>query len=686
MWTKEDTAKLHQLAIVEKKTYNEMVKILGKTYDSIKHKLSRTNWDLFFKNNASTSLGTRTWSMEEMLLLHTWRSELNKSYKEISKKLGRTPNACENAFKKTDWIKFFDSQIDTAIQANASNVQCQQENNIQNIATHMVNLSRHNIDVLDEMQKSFFLKKSGMQEEDLPIDFKEIKKKAKTIMNKMGLCFPTHLQLPKGTYIIVGDSHGKHTKRHNISLIKNVAKQVKAKNIIHVGHFLDDDDEASYCWNDFNNLIVLAKREELQTLSAEKRSYKIVRHEIEMGDLSVCNQDEISDYTNTFIGNLKKQVFPTSTVVNSHRHEMETRTTSEDDSTCQLFSPGCLCEPHIVRTIKQINFEEGKMQVKLAYWDGFSKYRRMRHRYVFWEQGLLVVHVGDNNTFDVIGCRIFKTSKGYTTSYFDKIITENSVLSPNKKIFFNGDAHVLHHDINILDLQEQFCDDYKPDVVVNLGDVANNEPLNHHQMSKNGWAIPKSILAETAGVHYVLQKMRKWSKEFYLIYGNHERFSKDFVNKLPQFKDLLDFSFITNLKALNIELIPHKNTLRIDGLKLMHGDLTMFRSRGQGKLEKAAHVFGNNVVIGDVHYPSARFGCYSVGLTGKIDQEYNEPMATSWLNGLGFCNIFEDKCFISVLSISNNRFTINNKQYKPKKPKTWQVPDFQASVHYDFAH
>jgi predicted phosphodiesterase len=258
------------------------------------------------------------------------------------------------------------------------------------------------------------------------------------------------------------------------------------------------------------------------------------------------------------------------------------------------------------------------------------------------------------------------------------------VYSPSKKIFFNGDAHVLYHDENVLDIQEQFCKDYKPDVVVNLGDVENNAPLNHHEMSRNGWSIRKSILKESAAVHYVLKKMRKWAKKFYLLFGNHERFSKDFTAKMPQFEDLLDFGFITNLESMDIKLIPHKNILKFDGLKFIHGDLKLFGAKGQSKIEKASHVFGNNVVMADVHYPSARFGCYSVGLSGKIDQSYNEPMATRWLQGFGFCNVFEDKCFINVVSVRNNRFSINHKQYKPKCPKSWQPPPFKASIMYDF--
>lgn len=682
MWTLPEIEKLHRLVCEQGKSYAEAGHLLKKSQTSIRKKVRRTNWENFLKDKRSVEIDKRLWTKEELILLHALRVDANKSYIEIADKLGRTPISCERKFQDVKWEEINPSKIGDVLKEKDEKETSLTKDSVKSIANHMVNLSRHNIDVLEEMQKSYFLNKSGLKESDLPLSYKDIKEEAKNILNKMGLCFNSHLHFKEGTYIIVGDSHGKHTKRHTIDLIKNLNKHLKATNIIHIGHFLDDDNESSYCWEDFSNLIVLAKREELQKLSSDNHKYNIIRNEIRLGDLSICNQDEIGDYTNTFIGNLKKQVFPESTVINSHRHEMDTRTTS--DGVSQLFSPGCLCEPHIVRTIKQINFEDGDVQIKLAYWDGFSKYRKMRHRNVFWEQGLFVVHVDSKNSFDVIGCKILKTSKGYTTSYFNKIITENGVYDPSEKIFFNGDAHVLSHDENVLDLQDQFCKDYKPSIAVNIGDISDGRPLNHHQMSRNGWAINKSLLQETAGVHYVLKKMREWSKKFYLIYGNHERFVKDFVEKLPQFSDLLDFEFIMDLKSIDVDLIKHKEILRLNGLKFIHGDLKLYGARGQSKLEKVSQSLGQNTILGDIHYPSMRFGCYSVGLSGKIDQEYNETSATRWLHGFGFCNVFEDKCFVSLISIRNNQFSINKKKYTPKHPSQWKIPIFEASISYNF--
>ena len=683
MWIKKELCSLYDLRNNKKMTWENIAQVLKKSRNSCRNIYRRTNWKLFHINPESVKLSPKEWSKEELVTLHSLRTSAKMSYENIASKLGRTPISCENKFLRTDWTENNINLINDALENKENGKKNSANETAEQLASHMANLSRHNVDKLEEMSKSYFIEKNNLKESELPIPFKEIKEIAKQILQKMGLCYDAQVSLGKGTYIIVGDSHGKHTRRHVINVVKNLSSFLKAKNIIHIGHMLDDDNETSYCWDDIKNLIILAKREELQTLSSKEHKYNIVRNEIFLGNLSICNQDEISDYTNAYIGTIKKQVFPHSTVLNLHRHELDTRTSVEGEMT-QLASPGCLCEPHITRTIKQINWDSENVQVKLAYWDGFSKYRRMRHRYVFWEQGLLVVHVDDNNNYDIVSCRIQKTSKGYATSYYNKIITENGVFDPQEKIFFNGDAHVKSHDENILSLQEQFCNDYKPDTAVNIGDISDNRSLNHHEMEKNGWARSGSVLDEYAGVNYVLGRMRKWAKNFHLLFGNHERFARDFVAKLPQFGDLLKFSFLTNLESLGIKLTEHKEILRLGKLKFVHGDMKMFGAKGGTKLEKTAQVIGENTVLGDVHYPSIRNGCYSVGMSGKMNQEYNETSVTRWMHGFGFCNIFDGQCFISLVNIDKYRFSINNKNYLPKNPSVWQIPLYKASINYNF--
>jgi hypothetical protein len=330
-----------------------------------------------------------------------------------------------------------------------------------------------------------------------------------------------------------------------------------------------------------------------------------------------------------------------------------------------------------------MDFTDG-IQVKQSYPDSFTKYRKMKHMYKFWEQGILVINVDKTGNYTIVPCRISLTSKGYTTSYFDKIYTENGVFAPQEKIFINADIHCPNHSPEILSIQDQFCNDYKPTKHVNLGDQCDNRSVNHWEMSRNGWAIQSNILYEMAYAHYLMRKMSGWATKTYLLFGNHERFVKDFVDKMPQLKELFNLEFVLGIKSLNISVTNLKEMLKMHGITFVHGDFKMFGQRGGTKLEKISGTFGRNTVIGDVHYPSMRLGCCSIGMTGVLDQKYNEKNASKWAHGLGYCNVFDGVPFITSISIPESKCHIDGNVYAPKDCEKWIMRDFQAEISYRY--
>ena len=49
--------------------------------------------------------------------------------------------------------------------------------------------------------------------------------------------------LTNGRYLVVSDSHGKHTSRGMFRLLNNLNANLKFNAVIHVGHILDDDND-----------------------------------------------------------------------------------------------------------------------------------------------------------------------------------------------------------------------------------------------------------------------------------------------------------------------------------------------------------------------------------------------------------------------------------------------------------
>lgn len=557
----------------------------------------------------------------------------------------------------------------------------------------MVELSRHDLDRLDIMEEEQFIERTNAQEYMKGIEFDEIKLLARDALLESGYHRPELSDMKPGTYVIVGDSHGKHTKNEVFDLLRTVCKNVDANGLIHLGHFLDDDNDIHEKWEELGDfLTILVKTEEAKAiehkLEKDSSEFNVVRNEIHIGDFVVTNQEMITDYVRTAVGSLDQEIFPDSTITNLHRLEVDVRCSYKGRK--YIMSPGCLCEKHIIKTVKQIDFAEGR-QVKVSYPDCFVKYRRMRHTYEFWQQGAIVIHY-DGVSTTAIPIQIKEKDGKFYTSYFDKIISsDGEVAEPDEKIFVNGDLHISYHDNDVLSIQENVCKDLKPTKFVTIGDTYNCCSLNHHLMDSgrsmmgNGEVIQdQDIMNEMSALNYILKRMGTWADESYILYGNHERFMLDFVSKYPQLKSVIDFVFLSGLKKLNYNFVDFKEVLEIGPMKFIHGDMRIYGQKGK-KIEKMSRTFGD-CIMGHIHHPAMRFGCTCVGLSGLLNQFYNEKNASNWSHGFVICNQYNGMNFVSTIPITNHKVIINNKRYESSDSNFSDFELESVNISYNFAN
>lgn len=694
-WSNDQLKILHRLIAKEKKTPAEAGKIMGISEGACSRKFGRVNWKTFLKGDNKPK-NKQEWKDLDLQRLYDLHVLASMDFIQIGSIMKRTPVSCERMFQITDW-KHRRPKEELLIEEEKDNERRADEKSTAEFVSNkyvewMMELARYNPDRLLMITKEALIEKAkkalpGFKESDLPLPFNEIKRRAQAGMDELGLKYPEEKKFGKGTYIIVGDSHGKHTKKGMFRLLHTVNKHLRPDQIIHVGHAFDDDDEISYLWDGFSHLTIIGIHNEL-CLFGNKSHADIVRSRVTLGDLIITNQYDITDYVAKYIGRIASRIFPTTCVVNCHRHEMYTRCTNRGSRL--IVSPGCVCEPHIHKTIKQDFIKDKGSGVKRQIRPfGYHKYDRADHMKEYWEQGLLVVEVDKDGKATIHPCRIQKIGKKgkeqYCTSFLDKIYTESGVRNPDQKIFINGDLHCDLHDPNVLDIQRQFCGRYKPDTHINIGDTINNKALNHHEMAKTGGPLNKDMLREIAHTKYVVNKMRTWAQESFAIIGNHERFMLDFIAKFPQMASMLDFEFLIGTSALKIEVTPLKGVLKVGPIKFIHGDVKMYGQAGCNKLEKAGATFGSNTVMGNIHYPAIRTGCYSIGLTGLMDQQYNEIEATQWLQGFAYCNLYGGVGFVSLVNIIDGQCVVGGKVYRPQNPAEWDLPDFTASINFDFA-
>lgn len=686
-WNKKNLNILYTLIAQKSLSFEDAAKILNVTPAACERRYLRTDWDGFILGRKADNQNKK-WTPEELKTLYVLRRESRSPtpYIEIAKKLNRSPISVERKFQTTNWEKIVPGAKCGDINEDDTIVQQVKNADKNNMAFDLVDMSRGEVQRLLDRTEDDFLNKTDRNTEELDPDFnfEEIRELALDIMKRQGYFYPESKEFKKGRFLIVGDSHGKETPRGMFSLLSRMDKELDFDAIIHIGHILDDEWDISCCWEDFRKkLIVLAKKEELEILAGRSEGYEIIRSKIELGGLTVKNQDIVTnEYSVGLAGNAtnKDQYFTGTTIFNLHRIELDTRTT-EDREVIQIYTPGCICRKHVSRHINMsASFNRRRKASKAIN----ATIRRKDHQTNFWEQGLAIVDLDKSGEYSVTLCPIHQIDDyGFTTSYGKMIYTENGSHNPDEKIFVNADPHSDLHDPECLDLQEQICKEYSPHKLVNLGDSLNNQAFNHHMMSRNE-VILNDALKELATTNFIFSRMRKWAPEMYLLFGNHERFLTDFCKKMPQLSKLLDFSFLIGLEKMKIHLTDHKVPLHMGPLVFIHGELVMFGARGGNKMDKARQTFGNNVIMGHTHSPATRQSCHTVGYCGLQDQGYNEPHASKWTQGYAYCNVFKGKAFIHNMTMRPGIGFFAGKSFAVKNPANWIMNEFKASINYSF--
>lgn len=527
----------------------------------------------------------------------------------------------------------------------------------------LLKLSRYDINRLQMISRQEFGKKTNTLNSIFKqgrCSFKQIKNEAFTQLVKTGAKNPHNISLQNGRYLVVSDSHGKHTSRGMFRLLNNLNNHLHFDAVIHVGHILDDDNDISYLWKDFSNFIVVARQEQIRQVQNRKKDYHydVINGYVDIFENRVCNQQVVKDYSKTGLNVIDTYIYPFNCVFNGHKHEL--MSFGNLHQSIQYYTPGCVCDPHITTTVKQIDFRDGR-QIKQSYPSTFQIYRSRRHLLNYWQQGVIIIQAFNGNV-SINPIRIKNINNQYTTSYCDKIYTQYEVKHPDKKIFFNSDIHVDNHDQICLNLQQQFVKNYQPDVYINLGDTLNNKSLNHHEM-QNEYVIQNDFMNQYNSFCSLVKRTSKWAEQKHIIFGNHERFMTDFTNKFPQLKTLFEKLYKQPLDQFNFIQHELKSMFAINGVKFLHGDLRIYGNSGSC-LQKFSKTFGKDTIAGHLHVNEIKRGSYIVGLTGKYNQQYNDVNGSRWQQGFGFTNCYNGFSFTQLVSINKNgTFLLNNKLY-----------------------
>jgi predicted phosphodiesterase len=178
-----------------------------------------------------------------------------------------------------------------------------------------------------------------------------------------------------------------------------------------------------------------------------------------------------------------------------------------------------------------------------------------------------------------------------------------------EKWFYFSDMQMPHHDQQAIDLAFKVMKSYKPDVVVNIGDLADGTGTSRWADGTTEEVVAQAM-AEAQDVKDYWAKVRKTAPNARLIWteGNHDLRPFDYVDKkAPALKDLITPESLWDLSTYGVEYIKYDAPPQITmGDIYVHHGVAVSKHAG-GSVQSDMESFGVSLVRGHSH----RMGVYS---------------------------------------------------------------------------
>ncbi len=246
---------------------------------------------------------------------------------------------------------------------------------------------------------------------------------------------------------------------------------------------------------------------------------------------------------------------------------------------------------------------------------------------------------------------------------------------PTKFIMIN-DVHVPH---NIpLDAIWEFTKDFKPDYMLLVGDIVNNDPFTPWERNRRGQAksipVPKPYYKECNEKFY--RPMREAAgKDCTVVHweGNHEFWSRAAIQDIPEGEGY--WEVWNNVEGVDL-WVPSKMFARLGRLYFTHGDVI---KGGMNHAKKMLGYFRRSVRYGHYHDTMAcsetspidlkdRHTAKCCGTLEKFNPHFMKNRPHDWQHTFSFGYVYPEGYFFdSLCYIINNRFIANGKEYVSKE-------------------
>ena len=237
-----------------------------------------------------------------------------------------------------------------------------------------------------------------------------------------------------------------------------------------------------------------------------------------------------------------------------------------------------------------------------------------------------------------------------------------------KRVFFFPDMHVPYHDNRATNLAIKAAKQFKPDIVVMLGDVGDFYAVSRHIRTPDRERLLKR---EISSVKAVLKKIEEINaSEYIFIAGNHEhRLNRYLCEKAPELYGMLEIPDILDIQ--DWDYVPYGEGVMLGKLYVTHD----VGYSGKSALQQSQAALGGSIIIGHTHrmgstYPGfmdgTRLTAQSFGWLGdfRAITEYKQLVRArrEWCHGFGVAHI-EDNGYAHVrgVPIFRNRCVVDGK-------------------------
>lgn len=232
-----------------------------------------------------------------------------------------------------------------------------------------------------------------------------------------------------------------------------------------------------------------------------------------------------------------------------------------------------------------------------------------------------------------------------------------------------SDLHAPYEDLRALKVVEQFKNDFKPHLLVCLGDWLDSTSFSSHARDAESF----DQLDEYNHCNQLLDRFATKSRtlsEIVWIDGNHEDRLYRAGNVPQEWRRLMDHRKWLELEKRHIRWFPyttdHRRVFKVGKLSFVHGFST-----GVSALRKTGSYFGCSVMghthaPGVAHHPrsSYRETVFNTGCLCDLNPPYMKAKLNNWAHGFGWGYLYKNGHFtFNVARLIGNKIHLEGKEY-----------------------